>query len=58
VYGLAVSRSGYGFEDMGWLYLSQNRGMRIWAGCICVRIGLCGFGPAVSRSGYVCEDMG
>jgi hypothetical protein len=43
---------------MGWLYLGQDSGMRIWAGCIWVRIGVCGYGPAVSRSGYGCEDMG
>jgi hypothetical protein len=29
---------------MGWMYLGQDRGMRIWA--------------LVSRSGYECEGMG
>jgi hypothetical protein len=43
---------------MGWLYLGQDRGMGIRAGCIWVRIGVCGYGPAVSRLEYVCEDMG
>jgi hypothetical protein len=33
-YGLAVSWSGYGFECMGWLYLCQDRGMKLWAGCM------------------------
>jgi hypothetical protein len=36
--GLSVSRLGYGSECMGWLNLGQDRGMRIWAGCIEVRI--------------------
>jgi hypothetical protein len=36
--GLSVSRLGYVSECMGWLNLGQDRGMRIWAGCIEVRI--------------------
>jgi hypothetical protein len=32
--GQDVSRSGYGCECMGWLYLRQESGMRIWAGSI------------------------
>jgi hypothetical protein len=35
-----VSRSGYGCECMGSLYLGQDSGMMIWAGCIYVRIGM------------------
>jgi hypothetical protein len=34
LYRLAVFRSGYGYEDMGWLYLGQDRETRIWAVCI------------------------
>jgi hypothetical protein len=33
-YGLSVSRSGYGSECTAWLYLGQDRSMRIWAGSI------------------------
>jgi hypothetical protein len=51
VFGLAVSRSGYGCECMGWLNLSQDRGMRIWAGCIKVKMGVSGYGLAVCRPG-------
>jgi hypothetical protein len=53
VYGLAVSRSGYGCECMGWLYLfhdmgvsigwlnlGQERRVREWADCYKVRIGV------------------
>jgi hypothetical protein len=43
VYGLAVSRSGYGCECMGLLYLVQDKGMLISA-------PLC-------RSKYDCECM-
>jgi hypothetical protein len=32
-YGLAVSRLGLGYEDMGWLYLGQDGSVRIWVGC-------------------------
>jgi hypothetical protein len=31
---MAVSRSGEKYEDMGWLYLVQDRGMWISAACI------------------------
>jgi hypothetical protein len=31
VCGLAVSRSGWGCENMGWQYLGQDRGMVICA---------------------------
>jgi hypothetical protein len=40
VYGLAVSGRGYWSECRGWQYLGQDRGMRIWAGSIWVRIGV------------------
>jgi hypothetical protein len=43
---------------MGWLYLDQDRGMCIWAGCVYVRIRVLGYGLTVSRSGYTNEDMG
>jgi hypothetical protein len=33
-YGLAVSRSGYGCECMGWLYLDQDRGVSVLNGFI------------------------
>jgi hypothetical protein len=38
VYGLDVSKSGQGYEDMGLLYLGQDSGMSIWALCILVKI--------------------
>jgi hypothetical protein len=64
-YGLAVSRSGYGCEGIGRLYLGQELGCEIfgllvlgqedgvciWAGCIYVRIGVCEYGLSVCRSG-------
>jgi hypothetical protein len=31
-YGLAVSRSGMGYENMGWLYLGQDGSVKIWDG--------------------------
>jgi hypothetical protein len=34
IYGLAVSRSGWGYEDMGWVYLGQDMGVSVWAGCV------------------------
>jgi hypothetical protein len=34
VYGLTVSMSGYRYVNMGSLYLGQNRGVSVWAGCI------------------------
>jgi hypothetical protein len=40
------------------MYLGQDTGMIIWAGCIYVRIGVCGYGLCVSRRGYECECMG
>jgi hypothetical protein len=43
---------------MGWLKLCQDIGVKIWVGCIWVRIGVLGYGLAVSRSGYGCEYMG
>jgi hypothetical protein len=43
---------------MGRMYLGQDTGMSIWAGCIYVRIGICGYGLSVSRSGYGSECMG
>jgi hypothetical protein len=55
---LAVSKSGYGWECMGSLYLGQDRSMRILAGCIMFRIGVCGYRLNVSRSRYDCEYMG
>jgi hypothetical protein len=55
MYGLRVSRSGYECEFVGWLYLGQDRSMRIWAGCILFRIGLCEYRLPVSRSRYDCE---
>jgi hypothetical protein len=58
VYGLAVSRSGYGCEDMGWLYLGQVGSVIVWAYCIYFRIAVCGYGQDVCRSGYGCECMG
>jgi hypothetical protein len=33
VYGLAVSKSGYGCDYMGCLNLVQDRGVRVRAGC-------------------------
>jgi hypothetical protein len=35
-YGLVVSRSGCGCEDMGWLNVGQNRSVMVWTGCILV----------------------
>jgi hypothetical protein len=58
VYGLAVSSSGYGCECMGWLYLSQDSSLRIWAGGIKFRNGGCGYRLPVCRSKYDCECMG
>jgi hypothetical protein len=43
---------------MGRMCLYQDTGVNIWAGCIYVRIGVCGYGRSVSRSGYGCECMG
>jgi hypothetical protein len=40
------------------LYLGQDGSLRILAGCIYVRIRVCGYGLAVSRSGYGFEGMG
>jgi hypothetical protein len=40
------------------MYLDQDKGMRIWAGCIDVRIGVCGYGLSVSRSGCGSECIG
>jgi hypothetical protein len=31
---LAVSRSGYGCDGMGIMYLDQDMGVSEWAGCI------------------------
>jgi hypothetical protein len=47
VYGLAVSRSGYGYECMGWLYLNQYMGLS-------VRV----YWLAESRSRQRCEGNG
>jgi hypothetical protein len=58
VYGLAISRLGYGCECMGWLYLGQDKCMRIRAGCILFRIGVCGYRLPVSWSRYDCQCMG
>jgi hypothetical protein len=38
VYGLAVSRSGYGCEYMVWLNLVQNRSVMDKTSCIWVRM--------------------
>jgi hypothetical protein len=38
VYGLAVSRSRCGCENIGWLNVGQNRIVIIWTGCISVII--------------------
>jgi hypothetical protein len=35
---------------MGKLYLAQDRGVRVWAGCIYVKMAVCAFELAVSRS--------
>jgi hypothetical protein len=43
---------------MSLLYLCQDIGVRIWVGCIRVRIWVRGYELAVSRSGYGCEYMG
>jgi hypothetical protein len=51
VYGLAVSRLGYGFEYMVCLNLGQIRSVMIKTGCIWVNMGAGGNGQAVSRSG-------
>jgi hypothetical protein len=45
-------------ECMGWLYLRQDRRMRIWADGILFRIGVCGYRLPVSMSRYDCENMG
>jgi hypothetical protein len=34
LFGLDVSRSGYGCECMGWLNLGQDMGVRVCVGCI------------------------
>jgi hypothetical protein len=34
VYGLAVSRSGYGCECLGWLNVGQNWSAMVWTVCI------------------------
>jgi hypothetical protein len=34
VYGLAVFKSGYGYEDMGCMYVCQNMGLNVLPGCI------------------------
>jgi hypothetical protein len=40
VYGLAVSRSGYTNEDMGWLYVVQDGSVRVWDDSIYFNIWL------------------
>jgi hypothetical protein len=40
------------------MYLGQDTDMSIWAGCIYVRIVVCGYGLSVSWSRYDCECMG
>jgi hypothetical protein len=40
------------------MYLGQDTCMNIWAGCIYVRIGVCGYGLPVFRSRYDFECMG
>jgi hypothetical protein len=40
------------------MYLGQDTGMSIWAGCIYIRIGVCGYGLSVSRPGYESECIG
>jgi hypothetical protein len=40
VFGLAVSKSGYGCECMGWLNLSQNRSVMVWTVCTWVSMGV------------------
>jgi hypothetical protein len=42
---------------MGWLNLGEDRGVRVRAGCIKFRIGVCGYRLPVSRSRYYCECM-
>jgi hypothetical protein len=44
--------------SIGWLYLGQDRSMRIWAGCILFRIGVCVYRLPVSKLRYECECMG
>jgi hypothetical protein len=38
VYGLAVSRSRCGCENIGWPYVGKNWSVIVWTGCICVSI--------------------
>jgi hypothetical protein len=45
-------------EGMGRLGLGQDTSMSIWAGCIYVRIGVCGYWLSVSRLEYGSECMG
>jgi hypothetical protein len=33
-HGIAESRSGYGYENIVWLYLGQDMGVSVWAVCI------------------------
>jgi hypothetical protein len=39
-YGLSVSGSGQVCECKGWLYLYQDRGVSVRAGCIQVKTGV------------------
>jgi hypothetical protein len=43
---------------MGPLNLIQDRGVRVRAGCVLFRIGVCEYRLHVSRSRYDCECMG
>jgi hypothetical protein len=47
---MAVSRSGYGCEYMGWLNLVQEKIVMVWTGCIWVSIWVRIYGLAESRS--------
>jgi hypothetical protein len=51
VYGLAVSRLGYGCEYIVFLNLGQNRNVMVKTGCIWVSMGVCWNGQAVSNLG-------
>jgi hypothetical protein len=42
---------------MGWLYLGQDRSMKIWDGCIEVRMWVYKYGLAECRSEYECNGM-
>jgi hypothetical protein len=40
VYGLAVSRLGYGCEYKVWLNKGQKESVKVKTGCICVSMGV------------------